>query len=103
MYPAPVRSGLGAIRGLTFLSCVARGRLRIFANPNLGVVDVRQHLGWIAHVEYRPQSLHYGAAQMFGRIGSDHQPKPAAVGSVFRPVALSSQYRVCSTVHPGTA
>src|ERR1700730_13425727 len=34
---------------------------------------------------------------MFGRTGSDYQPKPAAA------VPLYSQYRVCSSVHPGTA
>ena len=36
-------------------------------------------------------------ALSFGRTGSDDQPKPAAA------VALSSQYRVCSSVQPGTA
>src|SRR5258707_4724927 len=32
-----------------------------------------------------------------GRIGSDYQPKPAAA------LPLYSQYRVCSSVQPGTA
>jgi len=31
---------------------------------------------WVELTHDMPvQSLHYGAAQMFGRIGSDHQPK----------------------------
>jgi len=40
-----------------------------------------------------PRSLNahrrpYGAALTFGRIGSDYQPKPAAVGSVFWPCGV---------------
>jgi hypothetical protein len=54
---------------------------------------------WVELTHDMPvQSLHYGAAQMFGRIGSDHQPKPAAVWSVFWPCGIIQR----SSVHPGT-
>jgi hypothetical protein len=44
-----------------------------------------------------------GAALTFGRTGSGYQLSQWRLRQSFGPVALSSQYRVCSSVQPGTA
>jgi hypothetical protein len=82
------------------LHCVPRSGLgRIFrSQADRSLCSQSIHVRALGQPELRRDS----ACRRAG-LAATYQPKPATVGQSFGPVALSSQYRVCSSVHPGTA